>query len=69
VEGDVYDGDWVQDKVKHDNFQINRHMDMEFIHMLTVQSMKVIGRMIFKMEWEKKLGKMEANMKDITKLE
>jgi hypothetical protein len=42
---------------------------MEYILMLMELNMKEIGKKMFKMDMEKKLGKMIANMKDFTKLE
>lgn len=42
-----------------------KHTVMEFIHMLTVLVMKVIGKKISKKVMEKKLGLMALRMKEI----
>ena len=39
----------------------------EFILMSTVQNMKEIGKMTFKMDMERNPGKMDRSMKDIIK--
>ena len=46
---------------------MTKPMVMVFIYMLTGQSMKVNGKMIFRMDMESKLGRMVQNSKETTK--
>lgn len=46
---------------------MTKPMVMVFIYMLMGQSMKVNGKMIFRMDMESKLGRMVQNSKETTK--